>query len=173
MRLRDLAAVGEHLRVAARVEADVHLAEQSRRQDRRDRVARELIAAVDLHRYARLIGLRIERDPLHATDDDTRRLDRRAQLEAADVVERRLQMVARGATDRREVADLERQECDRSDADDDEDADPQIDCRAVHTPMPRNMKTVRTKSSARMASELATTVRVVAVDTPSAVGRAL
>jgi hypothetical protein len=35
------------------------------------------------------------------------------------------------------------------------------------------MKTVRTKSSARMDSELATTVRVVAVDTPSAVGLAL
>ena len=34
--------------------------------------------------------------------------------------------------------------------------------RFIVTPTPRNMKTVSTKSSARMASELATTVRVVA-----------
>jgi hypothetical protein len=34
------------------------------------------------------------------------------------------------------------------------------------------MNTVRMKSSARIASELATTVRVVALETPSAVGRA-
>ena len=35
---------------------------------------------------------------------------------------------------------------------------------------PRNMKTVSKKSSARIASDEPTTVRVVAVDTPSAVG---
>jgi len=39
--------------------------------------------------------------------------------------------------------------------------------------MPRNMKTVRTKSTARIASEPITTVRVVAVATPSAVGFAV
>ena len=40
----------------------------------------------------------------------------------------------------------------------------------VTSHLPRNMNTVSTKSSARMASAELTTVRVVAPDTPSAVG---
>ena len=52
-----------------------------------------------------------------------------------------------------------------------ERADPQVERRSVEIhPTPRNMNTVSTKSSPRIASELSTTVRVVAVETPSAVG---
>jgi hypothetical protein len=46
------------------------------------------IALVDAHRHERLVGLRIEADALDAADHDAGRLDRRAHLEAADVVER-------------------------------------------------------------------------------------
>ena len=67
------------------------------------------------------------------------------------------------------AAELQRKEQDRPDAESDEDADPEVDRGTIHT-APRNMKAVMTKSSARMASEEITTVRVVAVDTPSAVG---
>src|SRR5262249_24844832 len=77
--------------------------------------------------------------------------------------------------ERHEVAHLEREEQDRADADCDEDSDPEIDRGAppFHVwDIPLNMKTVSTKSSARIASELSTTVRVVALDTPSAVGLA-
>ena len=94
LRLRDRAAVGEHLRVAAGVEADVHLAEQSRREHRRDRVAAELVAVVHAHRDHRFVGLRIEPDAFDAADDDARRLDRRARLQSGDVVEARLEPVA-------------------------------------------------------------------------------
>ena len=51
--LRDPPVVGEHLRVAAGIEPDIDLAEQARRQDRRDRVLRELVALVDAHRSRR------------------------------------------------------------------------------------------------------------------------
>ena len=55
--------------------------------------------------------------------------------------------------------------------DDDEDSDPEVDRGTVHmTLAPRNMKTVITKSSARIMREDMTTVRVVALETPSAVG---
>jgi hypothetical protein len=46
--LADSGAVAEHRRVAADVEPDVHLAEQTRGQDRRDRIVGELVAFVDL-----------------------------------------------------------------------------------------------------------------------------
>ena len=59
------------------------------------------------------------------------------------------------------------------DAGDDKNSDPEIDRGAVHPPLPPvNMSAVRTKSSASMASEDITTVRVVARETPSAVGAA-
>ncbi len=65
----------------------------------------------------------------------------------------------------KQVADLEREKQDRAEADGHEDADPEVDRGAVHaTFAPRNMNTVSTKSSARIASEETTTVRVVALD---------
>src|SRR4029077_17689101 len=96
------------------------------------------------------------------------RLDRRAQLRPADIVERCLDPVRGAVLQRRQVAHLECQEDDRADADRDEDADPEVDGGAIQLAAPRNMKTVRTKSSARIASDAPTTVRVVAVETPSA-----
>jgi hypothetical protein len=48
-------------------------------------------------------------------------------------------------------------------------ADPEVENGTVHE-VPRNMNEVRTKSSARIASAEVTTVRVIARDTPSAVG---
>jgi hypothetical protein len=54
-------------------------------------------------------------------------------------------------------------------ADRHEDTDPEVEHSTVH-PLPLNMKDVSTKSSARMASAEVTTVRVIARDTPSAVG---
>src|SRR5205814_1560837 len=66
--LGDAAAVGEHLRVAAGIEADVHLAEQARRQDGRYRILAELIALVDLDVHQGLVGFRVEPDLLHPPD---------------------------------------------------------------------------------------------------------
>ena len=83
------------------------------------------------------------------------------------------------APKRHEIADLERKKEDRANADRDEEPDPQIEhgllmvrppCVLPFHATPLNMNTVRTKSSARIASELSTTVRVVALETPSAVG---
>ena len=108
-------------------------------------------------------------DPLDAADDDSRRLDRRAQLQSADIFERGLEAIAGRAAEGDEIADLEREEENRGNADRNEDPDPEID-RVPAQDTPLNMKTVSTKSSARIASELSTTVRVVALETPSAVG---
>src|SRR5262249_589138 len=85
LRLRDPAAVAEHLRLAARFKADVNLAKKSRRENRRDRILAELITVIDAHRDDRLIRLGVEADAIDATDDDAGRFHRRAQLEAADV----------------------------------------------------------------------------------------
>ncbi len=134
----DARAVAEHLRVAARVETHVDLAEQARREDRRDRVFRELVTAVDLQRHDRPVGLRIELDLLDAADDDACRLDRRSQLESADIVERGDEVIPGRVAERQEVADLERQEDDRADAHRHEHTHPQVQRRAVHTrPSPR------------------------------------
>src|SRR5438552_15214814 len=59
LRLGDHAAVGQHLRVAARVETDVDLPQQSRRPDRADRVLAERLALIDAQRHYGAIGLRI------------------------------------------------------------------------------------------------------------------
>src|SRR5690349_3432772 len=80
LRLGDHAAVREHLRIAAGVEADVHLAEQPRRENRGDRVLAELITLVDRHRHDGAIHCRIEAHALDPPDDDARGLHRRAQL---------------------------------------------------------------------------------------------
>ena len=51
-----------------------------------------------------------------------------------------------------------------------EEADSEVGAGAVHQLSPRNIKTVMTKSRIRTLSDEITTVRVVALDTPSAVG---
>ena len=130
------------------------------------------ILIVDAQRHQRFVGLGVETYGFDAADHDPGRLHRRAQLEAADVVEARLESISGRVVERQQVADLERHEQDRAEADRDEDADPEVDCRTIHWPPPRNMNTVMTKSSARIASDDMTTVRVVAIDTPSAVGLA-
>src|SRR5581483_619906 len=165
----DAPAIGEHLRIAPGIEPDVHLAQQTRRQDGGDRVLGELVAAVDVHGDERLVGLAIELDRLHPPDRHPRGFHGGPELETADILEVRFEAIAGRRADRREVADLEREKDDRADPDGDENADPEVDRGAIHTPSPRNMKTVSTKSSARMTSEEATTVRVVALETPSAV----
>ncbi len=118
------------------------------------------------------VGLGVEADAIDAPDDHARGLDRRAQLQAADIVEARIEPVAWDRVERSEVPDLQREEHDRGQPDRHENADPQVDRGAIHAPIPLNMNTVRMKSSARIASEASTTVRVVAEDTPSAVGLA-
>ena len=108
-----------------------------------------------------------------AADHHARALHRAAHLEAADVGELGVDLVGLVGGEAREVADLEREEDERGESYDDEDSDPQIDHRAVHQLLPPvNINAVRTKSSARMASDEVTTVRVVARETPSAVGTA-
>ena len=59
----------------------------------------------------------------------------------------------------------------RADAGADEQSDPQVERRAFHQ-IPRNMNAVSMKSSPSIASDEVTTVRVVAPETPSAVGGA-
>src|SRR5260370_39064625 len=112
----------------------------------------------------------VERDGLDAAHDHARGLDRRTQLEATDIVEARLQMIARRPVQRKQISHLQRQKKDRAKPDGDENADPEIDRRTIHEPIPLNMNTVNTKSSARIASEDTTTVRVFTLETPSAVG---
>ena len=117
LRLGDAAAVGEHLRVAARIEADVHLAEQARGEDRRDRVGRELVALVDAHRHDRLVGRRDRSarprrgrrprpPPSPARATSGRRCCRSAPRAGSPAPSRSEQ-----------VADLQREEQDRADAD--------------------------------------------------------
>ncbi len=95
-----------------------------------------------------------------------------AQLQPADIVEVRLDVVAGRLVERQQVADLQREKQYRAEADRDEDADPKVDRGTIHRPTPLNMNTVSTKSSASIANEDTTTVLVVALDTPSAVGLA-
>ena len=73
--------------------------------------------------------------------------------------------------DARHVADLHREHQQRADAGADEQSDPQVERRAFHH-TPRNMNEVKMKSRPSIASDEVTTVRVVAPDTPSAVGGA-
>ena len=130
LRLGDAAAVGEHHRVAARVEADVDLAEQPRREDRRDRVLAKLHALVDVH---------ARRPPGRSSGRSARLSTRPTTTPAAFTGARsfrppmlsnaRLHVVRRRRLQRREVAHLQRQEHDRADADRDENADPQVDGR--------------------------------------------
>jgi hypothetical protein len=79
-------------------------------------------------------------------------------------------MIARSPIQRKQISHLQRQEENCAKPNGDENADPEIDCGTIHEPIPLNMNTVNTKSSARIANEDTTTVRVVALETPSAVG---
>src|SRR5262249_27350838 len=171
LRLGDPIAIGQHLRIAARIEPDVDLSEQSRGIDRGDGVPAELVLIVDTHGYHGIVGLGVEAHLLDPSDDHAGGLHRRPQLQAADVLEVRFDTVARRPVERQQISYLEGEEQNGAEADRHENAHPEVDRGAVHTlRAPRNMNTVMTKSSARMASEEMTTVRVVALATPSAVG---
>src|SRR5215831_21403211 len=156
--LGDALAVLEHGGIAAGIETDVNLSQEAGGVDRRNRVLGELVAAVDAHGDHGFVALSIEPYRFDAADHHASSLHWRAQLEPPDVVEARFEAVTRLVADGHQVAHLEGQEDDRPEADRHEDANPEIDDRTVHVPVPRNMNTVITKSSARIASEEMTTV---------------
>jgi len=105
----------------------------------------------------------------NTSDDDTGTFDRAAHFQAANVIKFRLQYIGFAEIAGGEVAHFQRQEKQRHHADGNKEADPEVEYRPIHQRL-RNMKEVRTKSRARMASAEVTTVRVMARDTPSAVG---
>src|SRR5688572_6869787 len=179
-RLADLDAVarGEHLLVPARFQPDVGLAEQARGEDRRGRVLGELVALVERERDTRLVALVVEVDLVYAAHEHAGAAHRAAHLEAADVVEAHLDGVGlRGALGA-EVADLEGEDQQRGETRRHEGAEPQVYRRSFHRlclgcqSSPRSMTAVSIRSRARITRAEVTTVRVVARETPSAVGGA-
>src|SRR5688500_17817842 len=173
-RLRELQrfAVGEIGAVAARFEPDVLLTEQPGGQYRCGGVFRKLEFLFDRELDARVEARVVEPDRRHAPDDDPCALHRRARLQSADVVEIGIDRVALAAeTDARDVADFHGEHQQRSDTGADEESDPQVEFGAIHQ-IPRNMNEVSRKSRPSIASDDVTTVRVVAPETPSAVGGA-
>src|SRR5258708_31733499 len=121
--------------------------------------------------YTGTKGLVVKRHVGHAPDHYSRTFHRRARLQSADIVEFGIHLVGVGDAEPAHVSNLERQDQQRADAGTDEQSHPQVEHRAFHH-TPRNMNAVNTKSRPRMASDDVTTVRVVAPDTPSAVGGA-
>src|SRR6185436_1798372 len=110
LRERNAVALGELLFLAARLEADVGLAEQARREDRRRRVLGKVVALVERKRDGRLEAFVVEMDVLHATDENARAPHGTAHLEAADIVEACLHAIHLGGALGAEVAHLHRED---------------------------------------------------------------
>src|SRR5262249_7791616 len=139
------------------------------------RVLGELVALVELQHHPRLEALVVEADVLDAPDQDAGATHRSPHLQAADVVEARFHAVGLLGALGAEVAHLEREHHERHEARRDEGAEPEIDRRSFHRWRQwsaRSMNAVSTKSRARIMRAEVTTVRVVAPETPSAVGGA-
>src|SRR5258706_15941815 len=123
-RLRDGDAIsrGELLVVAAGVEADVGLAQQARGEDRRGGVLGKRVALVEREGHARLVALVVEVDVGHAAHEHAGAAHRAAHLQAADVVEARLDAVGLGGALRPEDVHAKRQHQQRAEARGDEGA---------------------------------------------------
>src|SRR5262249_16279278 len=136
-------------------------------------VTRELILPIDVERDEGLEAFVVEPHVRHPPDDHPRALDRRPDLQPANVSKLGLHLICLGGREGGQIAHLEAKKQQPAKPRSDEDADPQVDAGAFHFALPPvNMSAVSMKSSARMASDEVTTVRVVAPDTPSAVGGA-
>lgn len=131
-----------------------------------------------------LEGGRVKVDGLDAADDHAGALDGRARLEAADVVEVGVEFVGLGVeAEVAQIGRLQRHEEQGHKAHQHKEPHTKFQCSALHsfftkfrseTPFHQeNIKAVMMKSSPRTKSELTTTVRVVACETPSGVGRAM
>src|SRR5574340_130070 len=156
----------------AGLKPDILLPQKAGGQNRGGRVLGKLIAPVDEHGDFGLVGVAVEPDFGHPAHYHAGTLHRRAHLEAADVVELRGKPIDFVHIERAQVPDFQGQDQQSGQPRRDKYSHPQVQRGALHQPSPRNMNAVNTKSSANTASDEVTTVRVVAPDTPSAVGGA-
>ncbi len=131
------------------------------------------LALVDLQAHPGLESLIVELNIVDPPHHHAGAFDRGPDLEAADIFEVGVDLVAVGQVDAAGVPHLEPQYQQSNYTRGDEYPDPKVHYAAFHecyTPL--NMKAVRMKSKARIARDDVTTVRVVAPETPSAVGGA-
>src|SRR6185436_4006679 len=133
-RLRELygVSVREYCVVGAAFEADVLLAKQPGGQDGRRAVLRKLEMLFDVHGHLGHEFVVIEGNVGNAADDHPGAFYRRARLEPPDIGKRRRQLIGLGAAKTAHVADLEREYGQRQESRDNEQADPQVECRAFH-----------------------------------------
>ena len=97
-----------------------------------------MVAIVHVERDGGLVGLVVEVDALDAADDHAGALDGRLGLEAANVLELGLHLVATAATEAEQIAGLQGQEQQRGRAQQHEQADPDIDFGTLHGGCPWN-----------------------------------
>ena len=142
LRHRNGVAGLEHLVVAARLQADVLLAEQARRQDLRRRILRKLVLLVDIDRDQRLIRVLVEADRVDAAHRHARALHRRTRLQSADIVELQLDRVGRLKRQRTHVAGLQREKQQRHETQHHEEADPEVESRVFFIVFPKNLVAV-------------------------------
>ena len=133
LRLLDLVFVFEHDAVATAFEANKLLAQQARREDRRDGVFGEFILLEYMQSSDRLVGVSVKTNGLHPTHDNAGSFHRRTRFQRADVFEAGLNFVAvsllGGA---QQIADFECEKREPGQADQDKHADPQINNFFIH-----------------------------------------
>jgi hypothetical protein len=120
----ELVAALEHLLLAAGLDRDVLIAEQALGMDRRRGVDRQLEILLHIERHARAQPV-VERDVPHLPDRHAGDRHRRARLQAADLVERGVQLEA-AAPGIAHATDLDRQISDGGEAERYEQADDQV-----------------------------------------------
>ena len=97
-----------------------------------------MVALVHIERDGGLVGLVVEVDALDAADDHAGALDGRLGLEAADVLELGLHLVAAATTEAEQIAGLQGQEQQCGCTQQHEQADPDIDFGTLHGSFPWN-----------------------------------
>ena len=171
----------------ARFNTDILIAQQPTRHDFEHAVVGELVFAFQIEHGYCLVTFVVKLDGLDAPHHDARALDGCLGLETTDILKHSAYLVALPRRNLQQIARLQRQKKQRHSACQYKQAYPNIYFRTLHMvrsfyplsnrtlhTMPAhtlNIMAVKRKSSPSTLSEATTTVRVVARDTPSGVGR--